>query len=229
MSNHSPEKRLQITPHTKRNGLAITLFAAILILVLLYLNQSTLNVPLAVFIAGFGFALVTGALGVAKLLEPPTSLQITPEEIQYIHRKGQWTLRWDDIVRFDIPRVRRGLEQHELPFIGFRLHSYDQFLQQLSPRMAVHLMIEQRQLMGVALRSEKPAHRDYAEYYDVPTRWKSPAGKTYTGVYASFAARMEYMRELLGYDLYISQNAFDRDPESFRAFLNELQQHRHSS
>ncbi|RUO26465.1 DUF2982 domain-containing protein [Aliidiomarina minuta] len=217
----SPEQHIH--PHTKRNGMTFCLLGAGALLLILYVHHNVVLLPWPLRLTLLAFALITLALGVAKLLEPATSLRISPQQITFLHRKGQWQLSWDDILRFDIPRVHRGLELQELPFLGFRLSSYDALLKQLSPRLAVHLLMEQRQLMIMALRSEKPAHKPYTDYFDVPDYFKSESGQVYRGVLATFAVRMQLMRELLGYDLYISQNAFDRPLEEFKTLLVELQ------
>lgn len=216
----------KIEPETKRNGLALTLFGIGFIILLAVLRTTGAPLEWPLFLALFGFGAVTTVLGIAKLAEPPTSMEITPETIRYIHPKGSWWLYWDDLQQFNMPTIHRGPEPETLPFLGFRLRSYERFMAELSPRMAVHLLMEQRQLMTVAVRSEKPEHREYTEYYESPQVYKTSEGHTYRGVYAAFAARMEHMRELLGYDIYISQNAFDRGADEFRQMLQELNKYR---
>ncbi|MCC5855701.1 MAG: DUF2982 domain-containing protein [Idiomarina sp.] len=214
---------LAIRPSAKRNGLALTAIGATLLLFCLFLNATDAPIPGPVLLLLSVIALVILALGIAKLLEPESSFSITPEHICFRHRKGTWVLPWETIQRFDVPRVQRGLHLQDMPFLGIRLREYDTFLEHLSPRLAVYLMMEQRQILLTALRSEKPEHRDYQEYFDVPFRWKSETGVVYEGVLASFALRMTHLRELLGYDLFISENALDRPAHEFRAFLQELE------
>lgn len=218
---NTPEQHIH--PHTKRNGLTFCLAGLAAFMLILFVHHHIVELPWPLRLALQAFSLITLALGIAKILEPATSLRISPQHITFLHRKGQWQLSWDDILRFDIPRVHRGLELQELPFLGFRLSNYDNLLKQLSPRLAVHLLMEQRQLMVMALRSEKPANKAYTDYFEVPDYFKSEDGQVYRGVLATFAVRMQLMRELLGYDLYISQNAFDRPIEDFKALLVQLQ------
>ncbi|TRW50342.1 DUF2982 domain-containing protein [Aliidiomarina halalkaliphila] len=223
---HTPLPEQIVQPQAKRNGLVLTILGGTLFIVTLSLNAIFSEFPMAFLLAGTGFALVTLALGVGKLIEPPASLVMNPRHIVYQHRKGQWQLNWDNILRFDVPRIQRGLDMVEIPVIGFRVHNYDEVLAHIDKRMAVHILLEQRQLMVVALRSQFPDLEDYTQYFDVPSRYKTESGMIYDGVLASFGQRMQHMRELLGYDLFISENALDRSSHEFIALLHELQQTR---
>ena len=214
--------RQQIRPHTKRNGRAYIVFGGGGLLLLLLVDaQSPLPWPLYLCLASL--CLIMLALGVGKLIEPDVSLEITPSAMTYFHLRGSWQVNWEDIVRFDIPKLQRGSEKHQIPFLGIRLRSYDALLEQLSPRLAVHLVHQQRSLMRQAMRTEMPEHREYFDYVEVPDTYQSDSGKLYRGVLATFAVRMILMREMLGYDLYIPQNAFDRPLDAFIAHLRDLQ------
>ncbi|RUO19563.1 DUF2982 domain-containing protein [Aliidiomarina haloalkalitolerans] len=210
-----------IRPSSKRHGQFLTLLGVALVLILFIWNLVA-PLPLAVLIVTLSAAIVLSVIGIAKVLEPDAALTVTPQFICYQHRKGQWQLAWDNILRFDQPRIQRFLDLQDMPYVGFRLHSYHDFLGQISQRMAVHLMLEQRNLLVVALRYEKPNERDYAQYFDVPLKYKSNEGHVYEGVKAAFCWRMEQLRELLGYDLYISENAFDRPADEFVQLLRQL-------
>ena len=211
-----------IRPLTKRNGrLFIIAGAGGLALVLAVQAVSEIPWPLRLTLSGIFVVMI--ALGIGKLIEPEVSLEITPEAIRYRHLRGSWTVAWEDVLRFDIPHIQRGLEYSKLPFLGIRLRDYDRFLSQLSPRLAVHLVHQQRPMMMQAIRSEMPAHREYLDYVDVPDIFVTESGKTFRGVIATFAVRMTLMREMLGYDLYISQNALDRPLPEFIGHLKALQ------
>ncbi|RUO33548.1 DUF2982 domain-containing protein [Aliidiomarina sanyensis] len=212
-----------VHPQAKRNGLVITVLGGSLLVATFLCNAIFQEFPLALLITGTGFSLVTLAVGIGKLIEPPASLIMNPKAIVYQHRKGQWQLTWDNIQRIGIPTIQRGIDRIEVPVIGFRLHSYDALLQNIDKRMAVHVLLEQRQLLVVALRAEKPDLEDFTPYFDVPSKYKTDSETIYDGVLASFALRMQHMRELLGYDLFISDNALDRPAEEFVNYLRELQ------
>lgn len=77
-------------------------------------------------------------------------------------------------------------------------------LDDISPRLASALLFEQRQLLTMALRHQAPEREDYTPYFDIPDSYISPNGTVYKGLIGVFGKRMEQMRELLGYDLYVS-------------------------
>ena len=95
-------------------GLAVA-FVGSLILILM---------PPLFFLVGVLFlsgSIVAFVMGFYKLQEPKYSLKITKQSIEYYHRKGKWILPWDNIQRFDVPRVHKGLDHVDLELIGFRL------------------------------------------------------------------------------------------------------------
>jgi len=215
--------QFNVSPQAKRNaltfcGLAVLLFA---LLVFLHLVRDDIRVGLSVVLgATSGIFLL---LGVGKVIEPPVSLVITEEGIRYLHRRGQWQIRWENIIRYDVPRVNRVLELEDAPFLGFRLYRVEEVLDDISPRLASALLFEQRQLLTMALRHQAPEREDYTPYFDIPDGYISPNGTVYKGLIGVFGKRMEQMRELLGYDLYVSANALDRDIYDFKAHLQKLQ------
>lgn len=211
-----------IRPLTKRNG-RLFIIAGVGGVALVVAIHAAIEIPWPIRLTLSGIFLVMIALGIGKIIEPEVSLEITPEDIRYIHFRGSWRLAWDDVLRFDIPHTQRGLEYSDLPFLGIRLRDYDRFLSQLSPRLAVHLVHQQRAMMMQAIRSDMPAHREYMDYVEVPSIFVTESGKTVRGVLATFAVRMTLMREMLGYDLYISQNALDRPLPEFIEHLKALQ------
>ena len=189
--------------------------------------KTLLSVVAIAALVAYGAALILLGVGFAKHIEPETSLEITPNHISYRHRKGSWKLAWESILRFDIPHYRRGLEHREMPYIGFRLNDIDAVLRDISPRLAVYLMLEQRSILVAALRSERPDDTDFTEFFDPPSTWSSAAGIEYNGILAAFAHRMQHLRTLLGYDLFIPETALDRPLHEFKAHLVALQTTRH--
>lgn len=212
----------KIRPHTKRNGSLFILIGSGAFLLTHFIHLQV-TIPWSLRLCISAFSLIAVVLGVGKLAEPATSLEISPQYIRYLHFRGSWELQWSDLVRYDIPVITRGLKQHQTPFLGLKLRSYDAFLTQLSPRLAVHLIHQQRTLMMQAIRSEMPAHRSYTDYIEVADFYRSESGQQYHGLLATFATRMTLMREMLGYDLYIPQNAFDRPLDEFIVYLKALQ------
>ncbi|WP_113907158.1 DUF2982 domain-containing protein [Aliidiomarina celeris] len=216
---------LTIRPSSKRNALTLIVAGVALCLLSIFGRLLFELLPLF-FMAGLVVGVLLLVLGVAKNTEPEASLIITPENIRYLQRRGQWTLAWDHIQRFDIPRIERGMEYVDMPFVGIRLNQYGPLVHSLSQRLAVHLLMEQRPLLVAALRYARVEPDDYAKYFDTPERFKDEFGERYQGIQASFAYRMAQYRELLGYDLFIPETALDREPQEFKAYLKELQHKR---
>jgi len=212
----------QVHPLAKRNGMVFCCIGVGTLCLALLLNLTALPMPWQVWVVMLSFAGIFLLLGIGKLIEPEVSLVITPQHIRYLHRRGQWQIPWEAIIRFDIPRVSKGFDYESLPYIGIRLEDEDALLAQISPRLAVHLIHEQRHLLAIALRRELPAQADYSDYFDIPTQYVSRKGIKYTGVKAVFATRMQQLRSLLGYDLYVNQTALDRPVEEFCQHLQRL-------
>lgn len=221
--------QFNVTPFAKRNALAFCGLALVLLVILVFAHLAHTDVPVGVTVIVGATAAIFMLLGIGKLIEPPVSLAITPEHITYLHRRGSWQISWDNIIRYDVPRVSRLLDLEDAPFLGFRLYHIDEVLDSISPRLASALLFEQRQLLTMALRHERPNQSDYSHYFDIPSRYLSPSGKEYKGLKASFAVRMQQLRELLGYDLYVSANALDRDIYAFIAHLQKLQASRNQT
>lgn len=215
--------QFNVTPAAKRNALAFSGLGLVLFIVIFFIHLVSDNVPSGVTVVFGATSGILLLLGVGKLIEPSVSLVITPEHIRYLHRRGSWQISWDNIIRYDVPRINRVLELEDAPFIGFRLYNVDEVLQSISPRLASALLFDQRQLLIMALRHERPDEADYSKYFDIPDRYVSPAGTVYKGLIASFGLRMEQLRDLLGYDLYVSAMALDREIYEFKAHLQKLQ------
>ena len=221
--------QFNVTPYAKRNALAFCGLSLVLFVLLVFAHLVRDDIPVGVTVVIGATSGVLLLLGIGKLIEPPVSLAITPEHITYLHRRGSWQISWDNIIRYDVPRVSRLLDLEDAPFLGFRLHDIDEVLQSISPRLASALLFEQRQLLTMALRHQRPDKSDYSEYFEIPDKYVSPEGIVYKGLIASFAVRMQQVRELLGYDLYVSATALDRDVYEFIAHLQKLQASRNEA
>ena len=171
-------------------------------------------------------SIVSLLIGWFKVREPQFSIEISPQEIRYHHRLGNWLLQWDNVQRIDCPRVQQGLEQVELEAVGFRIKDYGAFLNHVSPRLATHLLMEQRPLL---------LHRDEQncktgacfeqEMFD-DKHYTTADNQTFTGVKAMLANRMSQLRQLLGYDVFIAASDIDREPADFARFMRQCQQAR---
>ncbi|NMH60022.1 DUF2982 domain-containing protein [Alteromonas ponticola] len=219
---------INIKASSKRNGL-VTVFLGIAGLGLSILWLSFM--PDALFLAGIfltSAAIVTLLIGWFKLREPEFSLAITPFEVRYFHRLGQWQLNWENVQRVDCPRIRRGIEHQELEAVGFKLKDYSPFLRDISPRLATHILMEQRPLLMQQDEDNCQTGMCYANdmFDDKPFNLES--GEQLTGVKAMLANRMSQLRQRLGFDVYISTADLDRSAVEFAALLKQCQQSRAS-
>lgn len=197
-------------------GLAVA-FVGSLILILM---------PPLFFLVGVLFlsgSIVAFVMGFYKLQEPKYSLKITKQSIEYYHRKGKWILPWDNIQRFDVPRVHKGLDHVDLELIGFRLREPEPFLQSISPRLITHLLMEQRPLVAQVIANSCKTGQCPSDDIIEDTKYKCQDGRIINGVSAMFAHRMRKLQQGLGYDIFVSVNDVDRSGADFVALLRECQ------
>lgn len=213
---------LAIRPDTKRNGISLSLMGAVLLLLglMLLLTGNWFAQGLLSFFLGA----VATILGVAKLIEPEVSIELSCDGIEYHHRRGKWFITWDNIQRIDIPRVSQGVEMIELPYIGVRLKYINPVLDNISPRLATGLLTEQRPLlMTAAAQDELMEHLEHylsSEFAPLVVN-----GERYRGVLAMFGHRCELLASHLGYHLYIPRDCLDREPREFVILLKEFAEH----
>jgi hypothetical protein len=165
---------------------------------------------------------VATLLGLFKLIEPGTSLRLCPHYLQYFHPRGQWVVPWQDIRRIDIPRLDLAQNYQPLPFVGLRLERYDAILDNISLRLASRLLLEQRPVLVQALSQGCPdgtCEMDQLMENDELTLDQ----KHYRGLVAMLGNRMQTLRKMLGYDLYIPANSLDRPCEDFVQLLRKYQ------
>lgn len=220
---------INVRATSKRNGISSLVIGVCLLFasgLWLALVPRSLNIP-GFFLASAG--IVTMLIGWFKIREPNHSINMTPANITYRHRLGQWQLDWDDIQGFGQPNVTRGVEQKPLTVVGFKTKNYEAFISSISPRLATHILMEQRPLL--LQNTEKACTSGSCGGGDIinDTKYKLPSGKVLTGVQAMLANRMAQLRDMLGFDIYIAASELDRDPHDFVVFLKNCQQTRVTS
>ena len=212
---------------SKRNGItSVVIGLAGLLFSFLWLSFA----PDWLFLAGVfitSASIVALLIGWFKLREPEHSIRITHQTIYYHHRLGAWTLDWDNVQRIDCPRVRHGLDHVDLEAIGFRLKDYSPFLQGVSPRLATHILMEQRPLL-MQNRDENCATGTCGNFDMFDDKaFTTSDGQTLTGVKAMLANRMSQLRQQLGFDVYVSAADLDRSPAEFAALMKSCAASRH--
>ncbi|MFC3093771.1 DUF2982 domain-containing protein [Alteromonas sediminis] len=215
---------IKVRANAKKNGIT-TLFVGVGIMLLSVVWLSLM--PDYLTLPGFfltSAAIVTLLIGWFKLREPEHSILITPEQIQYTHRLGKWQLAWSNIQRVGQPRVVHGIEHKDLEMIGLKINDYYDFISTISPRLATHLLMEQRPLLLQSMDKSCTTGMCSGNGFLEDTRFKLPSGKVLTGVQAMLANRMNQLRQGLGFDIYVSGTELDREPHQFVTLLKECQQ-----
>lgn len=223
-------KTLHVIPMIRRNGLTLVLLGGIITIVMIFILFLPHEQPLIPIMAALLAGLMTILVGAVKLGEPHISLTLCRDCLQYHHKYGGWLLKWGNIQRIDQPHIHFGWDLVPLPYIGFKIKDYDAFLMLITPRLAVHLLTEQRSVLLQAMQSEQPECLDGScgsgllggELLE-ESRFCSPSGQRYEGVIAMLGNRMNRLRELLGYDLLVPDNSLDRHPTEFVRLLHHYQ------
>lgn len=215
---HGLMDKLQYRAATARGGvktLLVSSLALLLWLLLLLLIpdvlQSTAWVLLLVccllgLIAGYG-----------KLTEPLYVIELDQQGFAYQHHKGRWFIPWQGFSFISVPE----LAGKELAYVGVKLRHYEEFLDQLQPRLAVHLLMEQRHLLIAALGSNCPSGTCPSDLMIEVGEYKG-ATRSYKGAIAMFARRMQLLRQLTGFDLFIPMNAIGAKPDDFCRKVNQI-------
>lgn len=217
------QKRIQVRANAKRNGLTtIVIGLALILLSVLWLSLMPKHLTLpGFFLTSAG--IVALLIGWFKVREPEHSIEITPLNIVYRHRLGTWTLEWENVQRYDQPRVTRGIEQKNLELVGFKIVDYETFIHSISPRLATHILMEQRPLLLQNPDKNCATGTCAGAELLVAKEFKLKSGKVLKGVQAMFAHRMKQLRESLGYDLFIAAAELDREPAEFVSLLKTCQ------
>jgi hypothetical protein len=225
MSGNS-EASIYIKAASKSNGITSLVIGVVgLIIAVLWLSF----MPDWLFLAGIfitSAALVCLLVGYFKLREPDYSLEIAKDYITYQHRLGSWRIHWDNLQRADCPRVRHGLEHVPLETVGFKLKSYTDFLHTISPRLATHLLMEQRPLLMQNTDENCASGSCYEQSMFDDKQYVMEDGTVINGIKAMLAHRMVELRKRLGFDIFIASSELDRDAQDFARLIASCQQAR---
>lgn len=209
-------KRLLIYPPHQQIGKYFRV--AVLILAMVVVTFILLNPQVKPIPALIGLGLL-GSLGVYigyVIDQQRLSFSLSDMHIQHHTPKGGWSLKWRNIYQIGIPSVSHEGWHQSLPWFGVRLKDYEPFLEGISYRLAGQIIMEQRGLLLSAYRrAEEPMSSKLEDMMFDDTPYTSASGKVYKGLVAMLANRMKYTRELLGYDVFVSEDLLDRPLEDF--------------
>nr|WP_246814351.1 DUF2982 domain-containing protein [Ferrimonas balearica] len=204
---------INIAPLSRRNRLTLSLLSGLLALVFLIALSNGLSLlwllPLALL------TVFCAVLAIGKRIEPAITLRIGPEGLRYHHRRGNYQVDWQQLLRIDRPTAPSRPDQ-PLDYVGIRLRDPARFYHSISPRLALALIREQRPLTLLA----DPNCRDGQCASLLPDIDTLPEPNL-TGVRAAYAVHQMALRQQLGYDLYLHHSCLDRSPDEFIALIRD--------
>ncbi|MCG3862898.1 MULTISPECIES: DUF2982 domain-containing protein [unclassified Photobacterium] len=138
---------------------------------------------------------------------------------QYHSRYGGWSTPWYNISQLGKAEINHHGWQQPLPWIGIKLNNYDDFIQNISPRLAARMIIEQRILLVMAIKNSNVENHTIEDVLFDDEPYQTPNGNIFKGLRAMLAHRMEYNRKFLGFDFFISEDTLDRPINDFIGLL----------
>jgi hypothetical protein len=215
---------LKLRSQGSKNGIEILLVGAFGLVFIMLVNLLRPDVISIFEIFLVSVSLVAIFIGFLKTQEPFYSLIITERLLTYHHKYGSWSLNRENFHHSGIPKVEQGLEYLELNAVGIKLNDTDDFLMDISPRLAGKLLIEQRHLFMQVVQKHCKNGNCPSEWLVEDNNYTSLNGRKFNGLIAMFANRMRHLQQLTGYDLLLPASVLDRSIWDFSAALTRWQQ-----
>lgn len=159
-------------------------------------------------------------ISLLKYYEPSYSLALTPDKLIYIHRHGQWSIDWQDIVLVTQPSVSYGLERRYIPYLGIKLRDVSGVAASVSPRLANRQIHEQRDILILACQQElitvEQASLNFSPYRLNDTT-------KITGPIAAWLHQIKVLHSAYGCDLFIPVTSFSQPPEQMISLFKQYQ------
>ncbi len=204
---------ITIAPLSRRNRLTLSLLSGVLCLAFLIALSKGLSLiwllPLALL------TVFSAVLAIGKRIEPAVTLRLDAKGLNYHHRRGQYEVDWEQLLRVDQPHAPDRPDQ-PLDYVGIRLRDPARFYRTISPRLALALLREQRPLSRLA----QPDCRNGQCAELLPDDDVLPEAGL-TGIRAAYATHQMILRQQLGYDLYLHHSCLDRSPRDFIDLVRE--------
>lgn len=209
--------KLQVRAASARGGAALMISAVIALMSTLVLYKVFPELaPSQVWVILFLLQGVALYVGARKLIAPVICLEASEQGFTYIHAVGEYHIPWQQISRIGMATI----DGRDSGYIGIRLQDYQQFLQQMPLRLAVRLLVEQRELLLVGMRHNCPSGQCPSDMLIETGDFQVP-NQTFRGVQAMFAHRMQHLRTLWSYDLFILADFLDWQPVQLCLYLNQ--------
>lgn len=194
--------KIQVQSPTTKGGAKLLLYSLLCLLLLVCFSvilaepQHTIALSILIMLSLLGMI-----VGWSKLREPVYFLECDDQGVHYHHINGSWLLPWTGFLYCTVPQ----LENNNIAFIGFKVTDYDTFLNNLSLRLAVKIMHEQRALFMEALKLSCRSGQCLSELMTDIDKFKTKEQR-YDGVKAVFANRMTRLAAVTGYDIFVPVN-----------------------
>ncbi|MDP2633987.1 MULTISPECIES: DUF2982 domain-containing protein [unclassified Pseudoalteromonas] len=215
---------LKLRSQGSKNGMEILLVGSFGLVFIMLVNLLRPGLISIVEIFLVSVCLVAVFVGFLKTQEPFYSLIITEQLLTYHHKYGSWSLNRENLHHSGIPKAEHGLEYLELNAVGIKLRDTDNFLMDISPRLAGKLLIEQRHLFMQVVQKHCKNGNCPSEWLVEDNNYTSLNGRKFNGLIAMFANRMRHLQQLTGYDLLLPASVLDRSIWDFSHGLNSWQQ-----
>lgn len=215
-----PSPFINIKAKANHHAVFLILLAVVIFIITLILSQYYWRSQRLILIFIYLLALVILFTGLLKRSEPSVSMILTPRDINYHHRYGNWTLTWQQIQSINTIKEIVGLSTVVLPYVGIRLKSLDSLAEQISPRLANRLIHEQRPLLIFSVQQQLLSFEEIQLNF---TPYTLGSGKIIKGPLAAFLHHCQILQKGLGYHLYIPESSTDRELEAFCQLLKQCQ------
>ena len=211
---------IKIKAQANHHGWFLIFIGGIAILIILVLSHYFWRELRLVLIYLILLTLVIILTGILKRLEPRYSLILTPQNIRYFHKAGDWHLSWQQIQNINPVKETCGLTRVELPYIGIRLYDVESLVNQISPRLANRLIHEQKTLIAFAIINQlftlEQSQLNFSPY-------QLRSGKLVKGPLAAFLHHSKILYTGFGFHLFIPESSMDRDLNKFFQLLKQCQ------
>lgn len=206
-----------ICSNATRHGMVLTLSSSLVFILLLTIGQYfwlSAKLPLIFLVL---VALIGLIIGVVKIIEPQYSFLLSPKSLKFIHRKGVWSLPWDVIRNVRPVTNVSGITTEELAYIGVSLTNIKEVATRIPPRLANHLIHEQRPILlycvSRGLLTIEEVVVNFNEFVIEQQRLKGPV--------AGFLHQCALLHRIFGAHLFISQTCIDRSMDEFARLLRD--------
>lgn len=210
-------KRIKVSAKAHKYGGEFLVAGAIVLVAVLLVIKFKPD-PITIF----DFAVIIAALfsmliGYFKLSEPRYNLVLSKNGLVFYHRYGKVRIARKNIAAVGQVQIANGDQFLELPCLGLKLKSLAPLIKRMPPRLALKLIMEQRNWLMAGIKIKWPTG-------NVPDDWLIEKSKyqgrfNTHGLLAMLTHRLEHFDMLFGYHMLISYNYFDRSVDEFENLL----------